>query len=514
MKKFFWLAVAASALLSACGKDSPSESGTSGTQTVSEQVRLTPDRTSIIKNPLTGWVMYVGRTWDDTFWTSQGYDAMATGDGSTVRVSDYATCAYLRTSWRNLEPTEGAYVWKDPSSNFSKLVASLRNRGLRMSFRIVVDSRDQALNTPEYVFDAGCAYYTDGTHLNWKCPYPDDPVFQEKYARFVQALAAEFNDPDKTEFIDGYGLGKWGEGHTLVYQDNAHKAAVFDWITTLYAGAFTRVPVVMNYHCTVADPATDNKVKDDTETLLDRCIAKGYSLRHDAFGMHAYYRSWERGFANAWNYKRPVIMEGGFIVNQHRYWIYPEDGYREGHPEDVREGEYAQSGESHVNMMDLRTGDETVSWFRDAFSLVKKFNQEGGYRLYPDLVTVPVEAAHGTEVAITHRWVNLGWGYCPTNIPQWDQKYKVAFALLDKQTLQPVKVFVDPDTDLSTWLQSKPVSYTTKVTLTGFPAGQYVWAVGLVDRTKGDAVGLNLSLRSDVLTPAGWAKIKEVTIKQ
>ena len=205
MRKILIISLAA-LMFAACGKEG-GESGKESESTVTmEQVKITPDRTSIIKNPLTGWVMYVGRNWSNTFWSEQGYDAMLTGDGTVVKVSDYATCAYLRTSWRNLEPTEGNYVWKDSNSNFSKLVKSLKDRGLKMSFRIVVDGRDQGLNTPEYVFDAGCSYYTDGTHLTWKCPYPEDPIFQEKYAKFIKALAAEFNDPDKTEFIDAYGL--------------------------------------------------------------------------------------------------------------------------------------------------------------------------------------------------------------------------------------------------------------------------------------------------------------------
>ena len=52
----------------------------------------------------------------------------------------------------------------------------------------------------------------------------------------------------------------------------------------------------------------------------------------------------------------------------------------------------------------------------------------------------------------------MGWGYCPTNIPQWNQKYKVAFALLDNND-KAVKVFVDEQTDLSTWLKGKPTTY-------------------------------------------------------
>ena len=137
MKKIISIIAISAMVCLGCGKEEKPAGGS--TETNMEQVKITPDRTSIIKNPLTGWVLYVGRQWNDTFWASQGYDSMPAGDGTVVKVSDYATCAYLRTSWRNLEPTEGNYVWKDANSNFSKLVKTLRDRGLKMSFRIVVD---------------------------------------------------------------------------------------------------------------------------------------------------------------------------------------------------------------------------------------------------------------------------------------------------------------------------------------------------------------------------------------
>ena len=62
-------------------------------------VTIEPDTVSTLRNPLTGWVMYLGRTWDADFWTTNGYDSMVTSTGDTVRVSDYASCAYIRTSW-------------------------------------------------------------------------------------------------------------------------------------------------------------------------------------------------------------------------------------------------------------------------------------------------------------------------------------------------------------------------------------------------------------------------------
>ena len=206
----------------------------------------------------------------------------------------------------------------------------------------------------------------------------------------------------------------------MVYENYSNKAKVFDWVTSLYARCFDRIPLLINYHRLVAANNVTGwgEVAPDTDYLLQSAIDKGYSLRHDAFGMNGYYQDWEKEYAARWNYKRPIIMEGGWITGgTHRYWIDPSGEYRQGHPEDVRQGEFNASAEAHVNMMDFRIGDETNSWFTKSFSLVKRFIAEGGYRLYPDRISLPVKVNTGQEIVIEHRWNNLGWGYCPTNIP-------------------------------------------------------------------------------------------------
>lgn len=514
MNKLYYYIFIIVFLLSACGQKENSDNGGTVGNTENFTVKFTPDRTSMIRNPLNGWVMYMGRGWDENLWSTTGYDNIYIPSlGKEVRVSDYATCAYIRTSWASLEPSEGNYVWTDPTARLTRLIEAVRKRGLKIAFRIVVDGRDQGQNTPQYVFDAGAEYFDDPNYLGRGriSPYPDDPVFQEKYTKFIKALAKYFDDPDKTEFIDGYGLGKWGEGHTLIYKDSKNKRAVYDWITSLYSESFKRVPIVMNYHRLIGESNTSGwgAVASDTDELLMMAVNKGYSLRHDAFGMNGYYQNWEKQFAMKMNFNRPIIMEGGWIVDSHRYWLDPA-GYREGHPEDVRLGEFKASEEAKVNMMDFRAGNETKSWFNDAFELVERFVQEGGYRLYPDNISLPLTIENGKPISITHRWLNLGWGYCPTNIPQWNQKYKVAFAILDSKN-EVVKVFVDENTDLSKWLKGSPATYTTKITPQGLSSGKYKWAVGIVDTTKNNTIGIRLALRSPL--PNGWNFIKDLNVK-
>ena len=473
-----------------------------------------PDTVTVLRNPLNGWVLYLRRGWDETFWEKMGYDHIETSTGEAVRVSDYANTVYLRTNWRSFEPEEGKYAWTDPESPLNRLFRSVLDRGMKLSFRIVVDGRDQGQNTPDYVFDAGAEYFTSRVgNREVRSPYPDDPVFQEKYAKFIEALAVEYNDIDKVEFIDAYGLGKWGEGHSLIYKDPSHNAAVMEWITRLYARTFTEIPLVINYHRLLGEPSKNGwgPVSPVSERLLEQAIANGYSLRHDAFGMTDYYQGWERNFARKWKFRRPIILEGGWITGaHHRYWIDSSGQYRQGHAEDVRKGEFEAGREAHVNMMDFRVGDETRTWFGSCFDLVKRFTIEGGYRLYPSEVTAPVKAAAGAKVILSSRWENLGWGYCPVNIPQWNWRYRVAGALLDRDG-KPVRIFVDEDSDLSLCLKDQPLQSRFTVDLSGIAPGKYTWAVALVDVKKENLPGLQLAI-DPVFQSDGWIKVHSLKI--
>ena len=187
-------------------------------------------------------------------------------------------------------------------------------------------------------------------------------------------------------------------------------------------------------------------------------------------------------------------------------------GLKEGQPETVRQAEYNMSREARVNLMDFRVHAEIESFFGDTFDLVKEFIAAGGYRLCPTIVTVPSVVKNGQTLTISSRWSNYGWGYCPNNIPQWNYKYKGAIALLDGNN-NPVKVFVDDNIEPSEWRQNSPKEYKTDVVLDNVPAGNYMWAVGIVDRTKGNLPGLNLAATASRVTDKGWVKVYAVTVE-
>ncbi len=481
-------------------------------------------------NPMLGWVVYGGLgdgLIDDL---EEQYSDFETAEGQD-NVFMYGGTMYVRGAWSDFELEENHYVWDDDdwtANNLDKYKQIKRFRmmrdiaqkyGMKLAFTFVVASEDKHYNfTPDYVKEAGCETYevTTGSFKGWS-PYPDDPVFQEKYEKFLTAFAEKFNDPDVTQFVSGFGLGKWGETHTLKYTtgDESPREATTEWISSLMARLFTRVPIVINYHRCIM--STTDKAGADlsmAEKLIDMCVNKGFSLRHDAFGMKDYYQNWERGIATKYRYIRPIIMEGGWVEAQHSGSI-GGDGYA--NFAEVRQGEYDEAKGANVNMMDFRYSNnvhsgETHSWFNTAFPLVKEFISEGGYRLFPDRVSVPRTANAGGKVTLAHRWINLGWGYCPTNLPQWDQKYKVCFALLDKETGEPLYRFVDPAPEISDWVKGTPHSYRTSFSLTDVAPGDYTWGVGLVDTTKNNEIGIIISATDECQTRDGWVKICDVTV--
>lgn len=542
--RFLILPFMAIFLTVACGEKSGPDDGGEGSSQVPEEnieIKLTADRSSVLKNPMTGWVMYVSSTADPSYFDTE-FTVNTTGE--TVKVVDYSTCFYVRAGWKKFNPEPGKYFWQIPDDPLNKLYQRAQELGLPMAFRVVVDGRDQGENTPQFVFDDGAEYWLENERYpDRKVPNVLDATWRKWYEKFIEDFAAEFNDPSKIAFIDAYGLGKWGEGHNVCYEglepiswnsDGSvkeyagivsgktveYKENTMEWITGLYSRCFTNVPLVINYHRQIGHPRSSGaQAQPDSEHLLQIAIDNGYCLRADSFGMHNQdwgYNDWERNYVKQWNNKLPIILEGGYVwSNSGHASSIAGEGYETAG--DVREGEFLEGENACVNMMDFRVGDEVRSWFEEAFNYVEQFNEEGGYRLYPDRVSVPQAVALGADITVTSRWINLGWGYCPTNLMQWNQKYKVAYVLLDMETEEPVYEFIDDNTDLSTWLKGSPTSYSFDISMKRVAVGGYIWAVGIVDTTLDDGegihpIGIQVAVSKDSLTEDGWVKLTNVTV--
>ena len=161
--------------------------------------------------------------------------------------------------------------------------------------------------------------------------------------------------------------------------------------------------------------------------------------------------------------------------------------------------------------MDLRELPETKGWTERANDLVEKFIVQGGYRIYPYSVSLPVRAKSNSTVTISHEWKNTGNGYLPNNMPNWNYKYKPAFALFDQQG-NPVQTWVDDNAEPSDWLHNAVHSYTYPVTFTDIPEGTYQWAVAIVDQTKNQQPGIKLAIK-DKKEKEGWVLLNDIVIQ-
>ncbi len=516
------MALVGAVAVAACGgKDNGTETPAGGGENVS--VSISPDRETMYRNPFSGWVIYsgLGDGLSDNFW--QEYDNMNSAIGK-VKVSDYANALLIRSYWSQAEPEEGVYFWDEscntkPAQRFRMLREGARERGLKLIFQLRADSRDLHVNAcPDYVRTKGAKGFesTTGSTKVWT-PYPDDPVFQQCYEKFLRAFAAEFNNPDEVDWMGSWGIGKWGEYHACIYStgDETPREPVFDYFTDLFLEIFDKVPVCINFHKSIGTGSSD-KTDPDSQRLVQKGIDKGLCLTSGAFGMHAYYGSWEKGFIHLQKWKVPIHAEGGWVRASHSTTAINNDGYADWAA--VRRGEFDDARDACANTMDFRYNSnigmgETWSWFNEAFDLVQEAIRTQFYRLYPDRISLPESASAGAEVSITHRWHNLGWAYCPTNIKPFEGRFKVAFALLDATTGAPQNIFFAEEARPCDWTYGTPTSYTTKLKLENVKAGSYIWGVGIVDCSKKDLpIGIQIAAKKEK-TAGGWVKLHEITVK-
>ena len=326
-------------------------------------------------------------------------------------------------------------------------------------------------------------------------------MFLEKLDKFVEALGNEFNDPEVTDFVDGFGLGTWGEGFDVVCKDPSNKDYVLYTVTRSYARHFSKVICAINAHSAIGN-----------DQLSELAGTDGYVFRHDAIGS----KVWFEGSQSTLMLK---FWPEHFTIAESMWWLsqgpgtslYTNEGFKDWR--EVLDFTCSEAERIHANVLDLRNCDEArLLWMKLAPDLVEDFNAKGGYRLAPFTVKYSDIINRGEETVVTHIWQNLGWGVLPNNNPHWNYKYKVAFALLSKDKLKPVELNIDEDVEPSEWLNSKKKSYHSYLTFNS-PAGEYVLAVGIVDTSRQNAIGIRLSVEDQNPAYGGWLPVGDVTLK-
>lgn len=458
----------------------------------------TEDTTSLIRNPAMGWGLYDDA--DDNVTIAENY--WATQDEAAKK---YASFFYIRWRWSDMEPEEGKYAWLY-DDNFRKLIKGALDRNLKLAFRIYVNGQDNIKPaTPEFVRAAGAKGYQTqkgGGGNNWT-PYPDDSIFQEKFSKFIQAFAKEFDDPSRVDFVDGNGLGQWGEGDNIKTIHN-DQLSVFKWIINLYAENFKKILLVTNLGSQEGLEA-EKKIAYDGNDFLPR---------RDGLGSHWFRENQKQMMATLFP-RMPLVGESCYWQSDSSLFNNDPAFKDYKHPvtwNDVYNLTYNDAVSSHANSLDLRESEQTKRWIDVAPGLVNDFIIHGGYRLYPNKLSIPKQIKRGNSFEIEHEWRNTGVGMCPNNNKRWNHKYKVAFALIDKSNNDTKEILIDQKADPSQWIKGSDYKYSFKGKIpVRIEAGDYILGLAIIDKTN-NKPGIQLAIKDLRKLKDGWFEIGTVHV--
>ena len=462
---------------------------------VNKWVNYTPNLTTVLKNPAMGWMMY------EEGWSFQGTRHNKSNiytpevfweQMEECKAADYANILYIRMLWKDLEPEEGKYAWIY-NEQYKWYIQKAKDKGLKLAFRVFFHGVD---GVPSYVYEAGATESPIDDEGKTQ-PYYDNPVFLEKLDKFVEAFAKEYDNPDEVDYIDAYGLGRWGEGHGLALEKKENLETVIRQVTGSYARHFKKVLTVMNL--------SQSDYRFSKPLVYDKL---GFLPRRDGIGSF-WFSNEERAMVHDELFpKRALIGEGC-------WWFNAQDGDNSKYKHFQGDKRFAMNDfkeaftvsvtdalDSHCNTLDLRVPLQCKFWIEELPDQVQRFITLGGYRLYPDYIKV--EQDHKT-LTLFHSWKNYGVGVLPNNHPNWNYKYQVSFVLMNERQ-EIVFLHTEPEAEPSEWLKGMSYNYLSQFDIPAKLRGKYTLCVGLTDKTKNNEAAIDLAV-SENLKIGKWISV-------
>ncbi|EAX92796.1 hypothetical protein TVAG_011480 [Trichomonas vaginalis G3] len=435
---------------------------------------LLEDKT-LLRNPAMGYMIYEeGWSFDGIYgYTPERFWKEIEGCGAQT----YNNILYIRLLWGDMEPEEGKYAWLY-DDGFKMYIEKAKKYNLKLAFRVFTHGQKAI---PQYVKDAGCIMSNQYPVDNNPQPNYDDPIFLEKLEKFVTAFAAYFDDPDLVDFVDSYNTGHWGEGNGPTMRDGSNHRMVVDTVTDVYATHFKKVLTVSTL--------------GDTNVQFMKPLSyegRGFLQRRDGLGS-SYFSSNERNINNDLflNHRKPLIGESCYWFadgDGSTYTAYKSMGYKDFR--DCFTQTITDMYNSHSNTMDMRVPLQCKYYVDNLPDQIQRWITIGGYRLYPSMISYTKD---GSKLAITHTWKNAGCGLLPNYHPNWDHKYQVTFALLDKDG-KAVYKFTDINAEPGDWYKDHEYSYSISHDVSSSIKGKYTLAVSVSDKTKDNNPGIKLSV--------------------
>ena len=313
-------------------------------------------------------------------------------------------------------------------------------------------------------------------------------MFLDKYTKFIKAFGEEFNDPTRVDFIDCYGLGWWGEEHNVKWKNKENRNASHDRIVRAYAEAFDKVITVVNYGV---------RNEHEQKVVFDEL---GFSPRRDGYVSEWFPKSQYKGFTSYFPDK-VLIAEACYRGNNYDIakqengkWPTWQVYYKELVDEALK---------THVNYLDMRTPIESKRLLTENLNDVQRFISKGGYRIYPQKVDGSIKDG---KLTVNHTWKNIGVGVLPNNNVALGYKYKVAFALFDKNNGIVSKWYSDK-VEVSKLVGDTAISVTEEFEMKHISASDYKLGIGITNTCENDSKDITLSVENPEIIKDEWVLV-------
>ena len=336
-----------------------------------------------LTNPDMGFAMY--------------YYADGAAYGNTISPGDslawFPGCSilYMRLPWADLEPQEGVFNWSAVDTPAQQWLS----RGGQVAFRVTV-SESSMRGIPEWVEKAGAKTVEWKSHGKLlRDPVPDDPVFMEKFDRFLRAFASRYDGRGEVAFIDVGSLGLWGEGHTqrTVRLSKADTQRIARLHIDLHRKHFRRTRLIAN------DDYTGTNESDES-VAIDHALACGLGWRDDSIMVDRHPWFHAKQAQRFWP-TAPVILEAGHYSHCRKIGTWDVRTLMEA--VEVHHASYLSiHGDPHLILEENRTAIDCL-------------NRRMGYRLVPREVSGPERARVGVAAepfVVAWTWANVGVAPC------------------------------------------------------------------------------------------------------
>ena len=429
---------------------------------------------------------------------------------------------YIREPWSWFEPVKGQYAWEDENSACYELINWAKDNNIQLAFRIITCSSATAQQaTPEWVFDDGATYVTRNHDYvrNAKDPYLNDEIFQRHFKEFVNALGEEFNNED-TAFVDAHGHGQWGEMNSMVdVSAGGNRKATIQYLENCFIEAFPDVLLGGQQGSSGGGGAIEESFNTEGNNFV---------VRRDAFGSDIYLRN----TGNAAKIKE-YRAQGIPVFAENCYHHFDSRNFRWSNNIAYSSGSVGEYGGDNpfdtmndmmnkviydaidlgANTIDLRTLEDAKLWMENGQEYLDKFTQEGGYRISVTDATYTNLVKAGEYINIDSTWQNNGVGILPNKNKRWNNKMKVAYALIDNDgNIVQQQIISTDEINAGDFEKGNDYSYESQFKVDeNLKSGTYRLAVSILNEKDDYQPGVQLANKGEV-TNGGWLTLGNVNV--